>query len=311
MTESLRRNSGPKTDADVRRHIADGLKPWGKVGVTTLDDSVARLNADPVKYGPTLSQIDQFRARTRGAREFEIMSDRKGAYGRLIRQDRLLGPYGALALMLELHMDQKDRPDGTPYISHPLDVAIRVSDHLEKPNGDLLVAALMHDSVEDQAVKLVKMAPVGLYWGGLTDTQIALSVVGAKYGTRVRRIVSALSNEDTDAIAIAEGINPKDKVAFTNRKNELYAEHVGAAIQDPDVVLIKMFDFSANALRLDEVKDPERKLKLLAKYTPVVPRFIDRLNDTSRPVKVRGRDKILQELSEAHEKMTAQLEESK
>lgn len=297
---------GPKTHADVLRHIADGLRPGGKVGIMSLEDCVTKLSADPAKYGPTLSQIDLFSSKVRSAREFEITSDRKGGYARLGQQTRLSG---ALALMLELHMDQKDRPDGTP--SYPLDVALRVFDHLEKPNGDLLVAALMHDTVEDQAAKLAKMAPVfpGGYQVGLTDAQIALNVIGAMYGGRVRRIVAALSNEDTDAIAIAEGVDPKDKAAFTNRKNELYAEHVGAAIQNPDVVLIKLFDFSANALRLDEVTDPDRKLKLLAKYTPVVPRFIDRLNDTARPVRVRRKDEILQGLSEAHEKMTAQLAE--
>ena len=60
----------------------------------------------------------------------------------------------ALLQMLELHKDQKDRPDGMPYVSHPLEVSKAIVQDFGVTDKDLVEAALLHDAVEDQAIKI-------------------------------------------------------------------------------------------------------------------------------------------------------------
>jgi len=64
------------------------------------------------------------------------------------------------------------------------------------------------------------------------------------------------------------------------QKNNIYKEHVKEAIEDSDVLPIKLSDFSDNALNLEAVGDPVRRLKLSKKYLPVMEVFIKRLKST-------------------------------
>ena len=63
----------------------------------------------------------------------------------------------ALQVMLKIHADQEDRKDtGKSFLSHPIAVASRVLDMTTRYTdfdelADLCVAALLHDSIEDQA----------------------------------------------------------------------------------------------------------------------------------------------------------------
>ncbi len=179
----------------------------------------------------------------------------------------------AVWLMCELHGDQNARPDGTPYPEHPLDVARNVLTVSQELDSRKIVAALLHDSVEDQADKLAaKAAEIGIV-GGDTKTR-ALDYLAARFGDQAAYIVFALTNPDFAAVLSAQGLP-----VTADGKNRLYAEHVHLVIQDSDVLPIKLFDFAANALRLDEVTDPARRLKLTRKYAPVVDIFIDRLTN--------------------------------
>jgi hypothetical protein len=58
------------------------------------------------------------------------------------------------------------------------------------------------------------------------------------------------------------------------------------AIQDPDVALIKMFDFAANALHLDAISDVTRRTRLRNKYYPVLSIMLDRLHETGKPLNI-------------------------
>lgn len=208
----------------------------------------------------------------------------------------------ALDLMVEVHSDQEDRPDGTPYVEHPLGVADQVLASMQEKDPDLVIAALLHDAVEDQAAKLAKKA-VGAP-EAYTDEGKALYYIETEYGPRVGNIVSALSNPDFEQILQDEG----EEVTAEN-KNRLYAEHVKEAIEDPDVFPIKCFDFAANTLRLDEIQNPAKKMKLLRKYTPVVGIFIDRI-EKGGPVNmaVEVKEYLLAEFKKAHTHMQAQLQ---
>ena len=80
-------------------------------------------------------------------------------------EERLLGAVGAgsypsipaaLEFAKESHSDQA-RKDGSPYIGHPLRVALRLLETGGLKGPDLLCAALLHDVVEDCGVELAQV----------------------------------------------------------------------------------------------------------------------------------------------------------
>lgn len=59
----------------------------------------------------------------------------------------------ALAFAADAHKDQLRKYSGRPYIEHPLAVARMVSRF--KHDNDMIIAALLHDTVEDTPVTLI------------------------------------------------------------------------------------------------------------------------------------------------------------
>ena len=56
----------------------------------------------------------------------------------------------ALAFAAEKHRFQKRKDTtGTPYINHPINVALTLAEIGEETDDDLLVAAILHDTIED------------------------------------------------------------------------------------------------------------------------------------------------------------------
>lgn len=167
----------------------------------------------------------------------------------------------AVNLAVELHIDQKDRPSGEPYINHVLNVARRLVIEYGVKSPNIIMAAALHDSVEDQSSKLAILNS-----GAEGDErEKSLAYISSHFGERVSNIVRSLSNEEV----------PDD--LDTKTKNRIYAEHVTEAVKDPEVALVKLVDFSDNALTLENVTDPKRRAKLTEKYMPVVAMFIDRV----------------------------------
>src|SRR5581483_9171299 len=89
----------------------------------------------------------------------------------------------ALELASQLH--RGDRRQNEPYINHPLRVAIRIMSHYGIRDPDVIVAALLHDAVEDHAAEL---APAGTAEAAQTEaaqTEAALAVLAERFGPRV------------------------------------------------------------------------------------------------------------------------------
>jgi len=80
----------------------------------------------------------------------------------------------ALIFAIHLHADQKRKSSGVPYIAHLLAVASLVLE--SGGDEDLVIAALLHDAVEDQ--------------GGLAT----LLEIQRRFGERVARIVDGCSD---------------------------------------------------------------------------------------------------------------------
>jgi len=188
----------------------------------------------------------------------------------------------ALDLMVDLHSTQEERPDHRPYISHPLEIADDVVNKYEVKKPELVLAALLHDSVEDQSLKL-SVKRLERQYGTIGNEaeiknpeflkekfheeleEIALGEIGFQYGDRVREVVEKLSNPDFDSLIEELKLKGVEK-----SKNELYKEHVAEAIEDPDVCVIKYADFARNALKLGSIPEGLKKDKLRKKYGPVI-----------------------------------------
>ena len=198
----------------------------------------------------------------------------------------------ALDLAVTLHIDQKDRPNAphlnaegqpvkTPYLNHVMGVARRVIQEYGVSTPDVIIAAVLHDSVEDQPEKIQALS---------SSHKDAPTIIKEIFGERVAQIVNALSNPEL----------PKDTP--TDTKNRIYLEHVREAIRDPDVAFVKLADFSDNALNLHEIGGDGdiKRLKLSKKYEPVVQLFIDRLQESDIRMPDEKKKSLLHKLTEAH-----------
>ncbi len=227
------------------------------------------------------------------ATQYERIQPAAQAFGKAVHasfspadEERILQ---ALALMLALHGDQKPRPDSAPYIEHPLAVAAGVLDAMARKDPDLVVAALLHDTVEDQGAKLAQQATSQERAIHNDERELALAVIERlTHSRRVRDLVAGLSNPDFDALLAARGISKgtdeASRSGYTKTKNALYAEHVRDEVRDPEVALIKFFDFSTNALALDGIPDAGIRHKNARKYATVIDFLIDRLGDSASPL---------------------------
>lgn len=186
--------------------------------------------------------------------------------------------------MLEVHFDQNPRPDGTPYMDHPLTVADKLMDMMVKPDPKLAISALLHDSVEDQSNKLAEKYKGNDTNSTLSDEQMALEYIKVHFGTRVERTVAALSNPDFDTQLAVLGIN-ESHPDYRVRKNILYAQHVAEISENADAFIIKLMDFTSNAGDLMKLPEGSQKIKLMRKYGPVVSTMKDGLSKLSLPIK--------------------------
>jgi (p)ppGpp synthase/HD superfamily hydrolase len=209
------------------------------------------------------------------------------------------GVIAALELMVELHIDQARRPDGTLYIEHPLAVASQVLDAMVYKDPEVVIAALLHDAVENQAAKLARGRPSS---AGKSRTLLALEAIEEyTQSARVKDMVAGLSNPDFAVHLAYQGIEKGvNEQMYTLARNALYAEHVSQAIRDPDRALIKLFDLVANALTLDAIPDVTTRTRLLRKYVPVLAIMLDRLQETARPLNITAhrREQLLTRLSD-------------
>ncbi|MCA9977773.1 MAG: bifunctional (p)ppGpp synthetase/guanosine-3',5'-bis(diphosphate) 3'-pyrophosphohydrolase [Anaerolineales bacterium] len=182
----------------------------------------------------------------------------------------------ALDWMLRAHYAQRDREDG-PYPNHPLRVALHVLQQFGEQNPDVIMAALLHDTVEDQAEAIVALAAVSN--PATTPQQQALSVLATQFGTRVAQLVGYLTNPDFSVLVKEAAANGR----FVTR-NTLYLDHIIHLYeQDSEAFLIKLADFWQNAGHLYRVTDGQRQENLRRKYGPVMTWIIDTLSQLDDP----------------------------
>lgn len=189
----------------------------------------------------------------------------------------------ALALASRLHAG--DRRQNEPYINHPLRVAIRIMSHYGIRDPDVIVAALLHDAVEDHAAGL---APDGT--AAADRTEAALAALAGRFGPRVAELVAAVTNPEYDP--------GRDRHAQ-------YREHVAASLdRSPWARVIKASDFTDNGAGLLYTTGP-RVPDLADKYARLVPVLRELINRPDTPLDPRARQRVLEQLDRAEERFAA------
>lgn len=188
----------------------------------------------------------------------------------LARSDGLVGAgrvREALRSAAFLHRDQtrasREELPRTPYVEHPLRNTLRLL-RWGVTDPDVVVAAVLHDVVEDCAPDIVRHGlggdPAPLEATELR--QLALGWVATTFGPGVGRLVEAVSNP-------VAGPAPRTD----EEKRLAYAAHVRAVVvDDPQVLLVKLADLVDNAAGLHHNLGDwprERTERMAAKYLPV------------------------------------------
>lgn len=209
-------------------------------------------------------------------------------------QDRLR-IINALQLMSEIHAGQHRPLDRIPYATHPLIVASKALDYMGKKDPDAIIAALLHDTVEDQPERLA--AKINPNYNSQNVKEFALNYIQNVYGEQVFRIVSAISNPDFDEEIRGEGKTLSDN-DYLIKRNELYVKHVSEAIEDPNVFLIKYCDVEDNFFELKEKKNDHRQELWQKKYQPLTKIFLQRLKKDKGEINLKPaiKQKIIEKL---------------
>lgn len=148
----------------------------------------------------------------------------------------------AATFAAEAHKGQR-RKSGEPYIAHPVAAAELLADL--KLDADTLIAAILHDVVE--------------------DTTITKATIAARFGTAVADIV--------------DGVTKLDQIKFKSREEaqvESFRKMVLAMVRDIRVILVKLADRMHNMRTIDSVSPARRRAiarETLEIYAPLADRL--------------------------------------
>lgn len=190
-----------------------------------------------------------------------------------------------------------DRDDKT-YATHVLRVASRIlsPNHFNIRNDpDLIIAALLHDVVEDHPERLLgfNIAKALTVEASKEHRKRALEAIAKKYddgagrGERIAAMVEALSNPIYDKTGVSQ-----------EQRQEYYREHVRDLMQHGgNERLIKLSDFIDNCLGLKYNPDPDLQKKLAPKYLPLIQQMREFVVSSQLAISVQA--DILRDLGQA------------
>ncbi|NUS43024.1 MAG: HD domain-containing protein [Mycobacteriaceae bacterium] len=187
----------------------------------------------------------------------------------------------ALDLADTLH--RRDRRSREPYLNHLLRVATRIISHYGIDDPDVVIAALLHDAVEDHPAELAGERPG-------PRTEAALAELAARFGNRVADLVAAVTNPPP-----AESVD----------RHEQYRDFVAASLdRNPWARIIKLSDFTDNGVGILYTTGP--KLRTLAvKYRPLTDVYRDLVARSDTPLSAAAKREIMDQLDLADERFDA------
>lgn len=177
-----------------------------------------------------------------------------------------------------------------PYIEHPLRVALRINRYFAAGDPNLVIAAILHDTVEDHPMEFADFEGVAAVttWG--SARQNALTFISKHFGYSVASIVELVSNP-----ILPVGTSKEDKVAA-------YHRHVKALVDISEAALILKFsDFVDNAGSLHhhyEYNDPKAKY-FIDRYSPLLEVYQEAFK--ARPLDDFNRSAIVNRLEDVAE----------
>ncbi|MDI1464387.1 HD domain-containing protein [Catellatospora sp. KI3] len=194
----------------------------------------------------------------------------------------------AMELTSRLHEGQRRVRE--PYLNHVLRVAIRIMCYYHVTDRDVLIAALLHDAVEDQPWRLA----------GVPDKQgpaphdAALAEVERRYGARVARLVDAVTNP----------VYTPDR-----DHDEQYREHVVESLDaEPWARIIKVSDFTDNGVGIVHTTGP-KVMRAAVKYSPLVPLLRELVSRADTPLPGEVKTHIFRQFDLAEQRFRAILGE--
>lgn len=203
----------------------------------------------------------------------------------------------ALNFMLEVHLPQDDRFDGRPFAGHPIAVAEKVMELSD--NAELVVAALIHDSVEDRSdsifVERIKRKYPDRNFLHLPIDEIlknkykdifkdwSFKEIRERFGDNVAYYTESMTNHDFNSLADGLGLSGENRQDFINK---LYGEHVEEIINNSELFILKLADLSVNIDLHSLEPNCEKYLKLKRKYKSVIEAFLEKLKnlDPAHPI---------------------------
>lgn len=160
-----------------------------------------------------------------------------------------------------------------PYIEHPLRVAIRLFKYLGVSDPDTIIAAVLHDTVEDHAKDFADFAGVpNRYLSESLSRVNALDFISDHFGYGVAAIVEDVSNPILHAKPSKE------------EKILQYQEHVRSiAGHSQKALILKFSDFVDNAGSLHHhyAYDDKKVQYFVDRYAPLIPVYRDALNKSN------------------------------
>lgn len=191
----------------------------------------------------------------------------------------------ALALADDLHRD--DRRVREPYLNHLLRVAIRIIRYYQVTDVDVIVAALLHDAVEDHPEELAGL-PTGQ--PHVVVTEAALAHLAQRFGPRVAELVRAVTNPERDP---------------SRDRAEQYRAHVAESLdRNPWARVIKISDFTDNGVGVIHTSG-DKVRRSAAKYRPLVPVFRELIERADTPLDAAAKEHIFAQLDLAEERFAA------
>ena len=194
----------------------------------------------------------------------------------------------ALRVILSLHVDQKDRVDGVPTVAHPLAVARGVLEHYPAATKEDVIAALLHDALEDRPTLLAKLGETGRTdFDTATESYLrglGREFIKERFGERVALLVWHLSSS-LPYPHLTTGVRSDETL---DEKRARYRADIDALVRtnSPSLIAIKWEDAKQN-LPLCRLRDLAQRLRaqgdvasartvedkvagLRAKYLPVL-----------------------------------------
>jgi len=166
-----------------------------------------------------------------------------------------------------------------PYIEHPLRVALRLFVYFGVRDYRVILAAILHDTVEDHPFEFADFHGVLPSQSEQEARGHALQFISSYFGYEVAKLVEQVSNP-----ILLEGISKAEKVAS-------YQEHVVATVNSSvGALLIKVSDFCDNGGSLHhhyEYGDP-KVTYFLDRYEPLIPVYREALAKIQDPDFAKG-----------------------